>query len=125
LVAAHAAEAQLAEQQMRRQTTLARQQITSDQLLQGAQADAARTAAGLRQAHAALAASRAQVGVLATERQTAMADAVKARGALQQARAALAAAKLDLERTVIRAPTEGTVGQRSLRVGQYADVGTP
>lgn len=54
-----------------------------------------------------------------------VADRAKAEGVVQQARAALAAARLDLERTVIRAPVAGQVGQRVLRVGQYADVGMP
>jgi hypothetical protein len=122
---AREAEAHLAALQARRQDTLARQHVTSDQLQQSAQADRSKSVAGVAQARATLAASRAQVQVLATEREAAIADLAKARGMLQQARAALAAARLDLERTVIRAPVDGTVGQRALRVGHYADVGTP
>lgn len=122
---AREAEAHLAALQAQRQDTLARQHVTSDQLQQSAQADRSKSAAGVVQARATLAASRAQVQVLATEREAAIASLAKARGMLQQARAALAAAKLDLERTVIRAPVDGTVGQRVLRVGHYADVGTP
>jgi membrane fusion protein (multidrug efflux system) len=122
---AREAEAHLAALQARRQDTLARQHVTSDQLQQSAEADRSKSVAGVVQARATLAASRAQVQVLATEREAAIADLAKARGMLQQARAALAAARLDLERTVIRAPVDGTVGQRALRVGHYADVGTP
>ncbi|WP_068079723.1 HlyD family secretion protein [Novosphingobium rosa] len=122
---AREAEAHLAELQARRQDVLAGQHVTSEQLLQSAQADRSKSIAGVTQARAMLAASRAQVRVLATEREAAIADLAKARGVLQQAQAALAAAQLDLERTVIRAPVDGTVGQRALRVGHYADVGAP
>jgi membrane fusion protein (multidrug efflux system) len=122
---AREAEAHLADLEARRQELLARQQVTSEQLLQSAQAGRGKSAAGVLQARAALAASNAQVRVLGTEREAALADLARARGMAGQARAALAAARLDLERTVIRAPVAGTVGQRVLRVGHYADVGTP
>ncbi|HZU63188.1 MAG TPA: HlyD family secretion protein, partial [Novosphingobium sp.] len=124
-VTARQAEAQLATQQAERQAHLARQQVTSEEKLQSAQADRRKAAAGWTQARAALAAARAQVQVLATERAAAIAAAAGARGALQQARAGLAAARLDLERTAIRAPVSGIVGQRALRLGQYADIGMP
>lgn len=123
--AAREAQARLADLQMQRQTSLSRQQVTSEEKLQSAQAEKSGTAAGVAQSRAVLSASRAQVDVLATERAAAVADAAKALGMVRQARAALAAARLDLERTVIRAPVDGQVGQRALRVGQYADVGMP
>jgi membrane fusion protein (multidrug efflux system) len=47
------------------------------------------------------------------------------RGVLQQAQAALTLARLALGYTEVRAPVEGIVGERSLRVGQYAEVGAP
>jgi multidrug resistance efflux pump len=50
--------------------------------------------------------------------------AASALGAYQQAAAALATSKLDLERTVVRAPVNGYVTNVGLVVGQYAAVGT-
>jgi membrane fusion protein, multidrug efflux system len=123
--AARRAEAHLADLGLARQALLAGQQVSSQEALQTAQAEQGKTAAGLRQSRAALAASRAQIGVLARERDGALADAARARGMLQQARATLAAARLDLERTALRAPVDGQVGQRVARPGQYADIGTP
>lgn len=122
---AQQAQAHLADATMQRQAALSRQHVTSEEMLQGAQAEKSRADAGVVQARAVLSASRAQVRVLATERDAMVADRAKAEGVVQQARAALAAARLDLERTVIRAPVAGQVGQRVLRVGQYADVGMP
>jgi membrane fusion protein, multidrug efflux system len=124
-LAARKADADLATRDARRQDTLARQQVTSDQLLQTAHAAARRTGAGEREARAALTAARDHLPVLATERMADLAELDMARGALQQAQAALNAALLDLERTIVRAPIAGQVGQRTVRVGHYADVGTP
>jgi len=124
-VAASEADARRAGLDYRRQTLLARQQVTSAQNLETAEAGARRAAAGLAAAKAALAAQRDRLPVLATERRAAVADLDKARGTLMQARAALTLARIDLAYTVIRAPAAGLVGQRSLRVGQYAEVGTP
>lgn len=124
-LAARDADAGLAALDARRQDTLARQQVTSDQLLQSAQAAARRTGAHVREARAALTAARDHLPVLATERVADLAELEMARGALQQARATLDAALLDLERTVVRAPIAGQVGQKTVRVGHYADVGTP
>ncbi len=45
--------------------------------------------------------------------------------AVQAARAALEAAELDLERTTIRAPIAGVVGDRQVQVGQLVRPGTP
>jgi len=41
------------------------------------------------------------------------------------AKAKLAAAKLDLDRTIIRAPVEGVVARRQVQVGQRVSQGTP
>lgn len=124
-LAARDADAHLAALDDARQATLARQQVTSDQIAQTAQASARRTSASVKEARAALSGARAHLPVLATERQAALADLDKARGLLRQAQAVLAAARLDLERTVIRAPVAGQIGQRTARAGHYADVGTP
>jgi membrane fusion protein (multidrug efflux system) len=44
---------------------------------------------------------------------------------VKQARAVLAQAQLNLERTVIKAPTSGVVGKRSVEVGQQVQSGQP
>jgi membrane fusion protein (multidrug efflux system) len=108
-----------------RQMLLTRQGVTSAQNLEAAVADAKKSSAGLAVAKASLAAQRDRLPVLATERQAAIAGLDKARAALVQAQAALTLARNALGYTVLRAPIAGVVGQRSLRVGQYAEVGTP
>jgi membrane fusion protein (multidrug efflux system) len=124
-VAASAADARRAGLDYRRQAILVRQQVVSAQHLETAEAEASKTAANVAAANAALAAQRDYLPVLETERQVAVADRDKARGEQVQAEAALALARIDCDDTVLRAPTAGTVGQRSLRVGEYAEVGTP
>lgn len=124
-VTASEAEARHAVLEYSRQMLLARQEVTSAQNLEAAEADAKKASAGLAVAKAGLAAQRDRLPVLATERQASVADLDKARAALAQALAALALARIDLGYTVLRAPTAGIVGQRSVRIGQYAEVGTP
>jgi len=53
------------------------------------------------------------------------AEIAVAEAAIVQAEAALAAAELGLEYTVVRAPTDGTVGAVSIRIGQFAVPGVP
>ncbi|WP_010141691.1 HlyD family secretion protein [Oceanicola sp. S124] len=78
----------------------------------------------LRQAQAAVDQARSAVavakeGVKSAELQT---SALQAQVA--SAEAALALARIDLENTVIRAPEDGTLGQISVRVGQYVTAGS-
>ncbi len=124
-VTAREADAHFADLEYQRQSNLSRQKVGSTENLQSAEAVARKAAAGVAEARATLSASRAYLPVLVTQRDAASADFDKARGALRQAQAALDAALLDLERTVIRAPVDGQVGQRVVRAGQYADIGTP
>jgi membrane fusion protein (multidrug efflux system) len=63
-------------------------------------------------------ASRAQVPILE-------ADLANAQAAVAKAHAALDAARLHLSYTQIRAPIDGTVGRRTLRVGNFVQVGAP
>jgi membrane fusion protein (multidrug efflux system) len=74
-------------------------------------------AAGLQQARAALVAARQQVDVLQAAR-------AKAQAQLEHYRAAEQQARLNLGYTTITAPEDGTVGARTLRVGQYVQAGT-
>jgi len=73
--------------------------------------------AQLQQGKAGLIAANKKIEVLATERAKAVAQLDHARAVEQQA-------ALNLSYTQISAPVEGTVGARSLRVGQYVQAGT-
>ena len=73
--------------------------------------------AGLLQARAALTSAKQQVDVLQANR-------VKATAQLEHYRAAEQQARLNLGYTTITAPMDGTVGARTLRVGQYVQAGT-
>lgn len=73
--------------------------------------------AGLRHDQAALAAAEAKLDVLATARVEAVAGRDRAQAAVHQA-------ELNLSYATITAPVAGTVGARSLRVGQYVQAGT-
>jgi membrane fusion protein, multidrug efflux system len=83
------------------------------------QTDAALRAqtAQLRQDKAVLIAANKKIEVLSTQRAQAAAQLDHARAVEQQA-------ALNLSYTQITAPVEGTVGARSLRVGQYVQAGT-
>jgi membrane fusion protein (multidrug efflux system) len=83
------------------------------------QTDAALRAqtAQLQQGKSGLIAAKQKVGVLTTQRAQAIAQLDHARAVEQQA-------ALNLSYTEILAPVEGTVGARSLRVGQYVQAGT-
>jgi membrane fusion protein, multidrug efflux system len=83
------------------------------------QTDAALRAqtAALQQGKAGLIAANKKVEVLTTQRAQAIAQLDHARAVEQQA-------ALNLSYTEITAPVEGTVGARTLRVGQYVQAGT-
>ena len=90
--------------------------VVSTQMFQQSETDYKRAMAAGDKARAAVAAARRQLGVLdAREGQ--------ARAQLNQARAGLDTARLNLEYTVVRAPIDGTVGNRSARDGGYASAG--
>jgi len=73
--------------------------------------------ADLNRQQAVLLAAERQIDVLKTQQELAVAE-------LQQARAAEHKARLDVEYTTVVAPIAGTVGARSLRVGQFVQAGT-
>jgi membrane fusion protein, multidrug efflux system len=83
------------------------------------QTDAALRAqtAQLQQGKSGLAAANKKIEVLATDRAKAVAQ-------LDHARAVEAQAALNLSYTEITAPVDGTVGARSLRIGQFVQAGT-
>lgn len=73
--------------------------------------------ARLEQGQAGLIAANKKVEVLATQRAQAVAQLDRARAIQEQA-------ALNLSYTQITAPVDGTVGARTLRVGQYVQAGT-
>ena len=83
------------------------------------QTDAALRASGAQLQHAksGLLAAQRKVDVLTTQRAQATAQLAHARAVADQAR-------LNLSYTEITAPVDGTVGARSLRVGQFVQAGT-
>jgi membrane fusion protein (multidrug efflux system) len=73
--------------------------------------------AGVAGAWAALAGARNQVGVTESQRPQLIAE-------VQAAEAELRLALIDLESTLVRAPTDGRVAERQARTGQYVRPGT-
>jgi len=99
-----------------RYRTLSQRGWVSPQKIQTQQATADQSAAAVEQARAALVAEQRAAQSLGSARSQSVAQAAGAR-------AAVAAARLDLDRTVIRAPIEGVVGARSVRPGQLVQPG--
>ncbi len=87
------------------------------QRAQQTQATRETTAATLIRDQAGLAAAARKVDVLRSQRTQAEAEVERAQAAERQA-------QLNLGYTTITAPVEGTVGARSLRVGQFVQAGT-
>lgn len=115
-IAAARAEVIRAKADFERSRRLVREDYVSRQRFDVTQADASRAEATLAGSGAQMQAARRQLLVLAAERTMAAAQ-------LEQARAALVAAETELEATVVRAPTDGVVGNRAVREGQYVRPG--
>ena len=101
---------------LQRYDALAQQGWVSTQKVQTTQAGAAQSAAAVQSAQAALEAERRTAQSLGSARAQTVAQAAAARAAVEQAR-------IDLDRTVIRAPAAGVVGARSVRPGQLVQPG--
>ncbi len=110
------ADASRARADLDRYDSLAKQGWVSTQKVQTERAGTAQSEAAVAQAQAALEAERRTAASLGSTRAQTLAQAVAAQAAVQQAR-------LDLERTVVRAPVAGVVGARSLRPGQLVQPG--
>ena len=95
---------------------LASNQFASAQRQQQADADHQKATANATKTRAAVAAAERQLDVIA-------AQTLQAEAARQQAVAERDLAKLNLSYTELRAPIDGTVGNRSARPGAYATVG--
>jgi membrane fusion protein (multidrug efflux system) len=114
-----AAEANLAfsKQEYERYQALAKTGAGTVQRAQQAAADLREKTAALKHNQAALTAAEKQIEILRTQR-------AKAQAMLLHDRAVLDQARLNLGYTVIKAPIDGAVGDRSARVGLYVQPGT-
>jgi membrane fusion protein, multidrug efflux system len=112
-----AADLQFARANLTRYVKLQMSGTASDQKLQDAQAAHDKAQASLDGAEANLLAQRLKLDVLDAQLSGAQA-------ALSQTQAALDLAALDLANTVVRAPVDGVVGNRQIRVGRYVTPGT-
>jgi membrane fusion protein (multidrug efflux system) len=116
-VAATQASLRFASTDAERYATLAKSGTGTAQKAEASRAEADQLAAGLKRDQAAAVAAEGKIEVLATERDKALAQANRARAAIEQARP-------NLSYTTIAAPVCGTVGARTVRVGQYVTAGT-
>jgi membrane fusion protein (multidrug efflux system) len=105
------------QQDFQRYTQLAKTGYGTVQRAQQAQADISEKQAALRHDTTVVAAAEKQIGVF--EGQLAQANAT-----LAQQQAMEHQAELNLSYTTITAPVDGTVGVRTLRVGEYVQAGT-
>jgi membrane fusion protein (multidrug efflux system) len=106
----------LARTNQARYRVLANSEAGSLQDSQTADATYAEAQADVAKAEAALRAAQAQLTVIDTEMQ-------QAHAALSGAEADVANAELNMGYTEIRAPVDGTIGNRSAHVGGYATIG--
>jgi membrane fusion protein (multidrug efflux system) len=116
-VASADAAAKFAQQDRTRYDTLARSGAGTVQAMQQTESLLLQRSASLSQSRAALTAAKQQVEVLKAARAKAVAQRDHYAAAEQQAR-------LNLGYTTITAPIDGSVGARTLRVGQYVQAGT-
>ena len=100
----------------RRYSELAARGWVSEQKVEQVKAGEKQSAASVAAAQAALVAEQRSAQSLGSAREQKVAQVAAAEAQLQ-------AARLDLERTVIRAPVAGVVGARSVRVGQLVQPG--
>jgi membrane fusion protein (multidrug efflux system) len=102
--------------ELQRQQALAHNAFASRQTLEQAQASRDQAVANVQNADAAIAAALANVEVLRAQQQEAVRQ-------LQELKTALAKAERDLSFTVIRAPIDGVIGNRAMKVGDYVQTG--
>ena len=105
------------QQDFQRYTQLAKDGFAPVQRSQQAQADIREKDAALQHDLAVVSAAERQVGIF-------KAQVVQATAALAQQQAMEHQAELNLSYTTITAPADGTLGVRTLRVGQYVQAGT-
>jgi membrane fusion protein (multidrug efflux system) len=105
------------QQDLRRYTDLAKTGYGTVQRAQQAQADIREKQASLQHDTTGIRAAEQQIGVL-------QAQLAQGKAALAQQQAMEHQAELNLSYTTITAPVDGTVGVRTLRIGQYVQAGT-
>jgi membrane fusion protein (multidrug efflux system) len=115
-IAAADAEVARSEFDLVRYRRLESNEFASTQRLQQADADHKQALAAADKARAALAAAGRELTVIDTRKQ-------QVQAALAEATAGQEMAELNLSYTELRAPIDGTVGDRSARVGAFATVG--
>jgi membrane fusion protein (multidrug efflux system) len=111
------AQAKLAAADQNRYGALAKAGWVAPQRQQTADAAADQANAAVAKAAAGLETQRRQAATLVSVRAQSLAQ-------VEQATAALEQAKINLDRTIIRAPAAGVVGARAVRPGQYVRPGT-
>jgi len=116
--AAADAEAQRARLDDTRYGDLVSRSAVSVEAAQRARAAAQTAAADTQKAGAAVEAARRQLDVIATQKH-------QAEAALAQAHAQADSAHLDLSYTEVRAPVDGTIGNRRARVGAFVNASSP
>jgi membrane fusion protein (multidrug efflux system) len=102
--------------ELKRQQELAAREFASKQTLEQAQSSRDQAVAAVQSAQAALDAAIANIDVLSAQRQEATRQQ-------QELQTALAKAERDLSFTVIRAPVDGMIGNRAMRVGDFVQTG--
>ncbi len=105
------------QQDFQRYTQLAKDGYGTVQRSQQAQADISEKDAGMQHDIAVVSAAERQIGVL-------KAQVTQAAAKLAQQQAMEHQAELNLSYTIITAPVDGTLGVRTLQVGQYVQAGT-
>jgi membrane fusion protein (multidrug efflux system) len=97
---------------------LAERGWTTRARLDQARAEAQSARAAIVAAEAAISARRGQAGALLAGTAGADANILGGQAQVQAAEAALKQVRLDLQRTVVRSPVDGVVGNRTVRAGQ-------
>lgn len=114
---ASVAEMNLAHKASDRRRELIRTDAVSQAQVDESDAALSRTEAGVSAASATVEAQRQRIAVLSSQREAAVA-------AVAQAEAARDLARIDLDNTVVRAPIDGVVGNRQVRLGRLVAPGT-
>jgi multidrug resistance efflux pump len=99
-----------------RYTELVRDSWATRQRLETAAADARKADASVAAAKAALAGAQHQIEVLSAQRKETEAKLGRAKATLEQAR-------VDLDKTVVKAPISGAILKVNVRLGEYAQAG--
>ncbi|PPQ17756.1 multidrug transporter [Bradyrhizobium sp. AC87j1] len=114
---ASVAERNLARKASDRRRELIRTNAVSQAQVDESDAALSKAEAAVSAAEATIEAQRQRIAVLASQREAAVA-------AVAQAQAARDLAQIDLDNTVVRAPVEGVIGNRQVRIGRLVAPGT-